>query len=45
MMINLNYQKRKNNELFKVLEENSYLSLKNVQNYISGIIVYNFLLN
>lgn len=34
MMINLNYQKRKNNELFKILEENDSLFLSNIQNYI-----------
>ena len=33
-MISVNYQKRKNTELFKVLEENDDLSLSLLQNYI-----------
>jgi len=34
MMISVNYQKRKNSELFKILEEKDNLSLSNIQNYI-----------
>ena len=34
MMINVNYQKRKNTELFKILEENNSLLLSNTQNFI-----------
>lgn len=34
MMINVNYQKRKNTELFKTLETPSSLFLSNTQNYI-----------
>ena len=33
-MINVNYQKRKNLELFKCLEKSETLFLSNVQNYI-----------
>jgi len=33
-MINVNYQKRKNNELFKSLEDPNLLFIKNTQNYI-----------
>lgn len=41
-MINLNYQKRKNIELFKILEENDSVSLSNIQNYIP---IYNRFFN
>jgi hypothetical protein len=34
MVISINYQKRKNSELFKILEEKDNLSLSNIQNYI-----------
>ena len=34
MMINVNYQKRKNVELFKSLEKENTLNLSKIQNYI-----------
>ena len=34
MVININYQKRKNTELFKTLEDPNTLFLSNIQNYI-----------
>jgi hypothetical protein len=34
MMINVNYQKRKNVELFKALEKENTLNLSKIQNYI-----------
>ena len=34
MIVNINYQKRKNQELFKVLEMEEFTFLSNIQNYI-----------